>query len=304
MKYIIYILSLLLATVRASPVALVDTKGRSISVEIISQQDDLVTFRKNDGKEYTVPLATLNEATRTAIIRELKANDEAKLNESMAESYQHAVGNIPRAKRTIKYFIGADIEIIKLLIQIQETFVKEYESRETDRKSAYTKYTNALTAVYDSKPVVGYNYNEILKTEIATPIEFNLYKNSDLFYIKVGDGNFCTVATVSPRQLLDLVIISDKIDAWIAQCIADKMDVTKEVGGFGGVNLELVSSDLGDNIYFLLTVKGEVGSDRILEKQTVRVSLLNWRCLYMKFSKVKEIYDKREQLKANAEKLK
>ncbi len=94
------------------------------------------------------------------------------------------------------------------------------------------------------------------------------------------------------------------MNTWITQCIKDKMDVRKDVGKFGGISIEFISSDSSDHLYLLLTAQGVFDRDRLIEKQVVRVNFINWHALIAKIGKAKEIYDEREMRKANAEKLK
>ena len=304
MKYVISTIILLVAATDGAPIALVDMKGRSVSAEIVAQQGDSVTFRRDDGKEYTVPLSTLNDATKLAIAKDLESQNAAKEVQGISKDYEMAVSNVLRAKRSIKYFIGSDIEVAKKVVQLQESFISEYVGSESARKAAHEKLARAVKSIYESKPVVGYKYNEILKKQIEMPITFNLYEDADLYYIKIGDGDFSTIASISPKQLLNLTEMHIKMTEWIEQCIADKMDVRKDVGQFGGISIEFISSDSSDNIYLLLTANGQFAGDRLLEKQVVSINLLNWTCLITRIAKVKELNDARDKRRANAEKLK
>lgn len=221
------------------------------------------------------------------------------------EAYEQAKKGVARMKRNINWFVGPDVDLAQQLIRDGERFIREYESGDEQTKlAAYAVHTQTWTRVLETKPVYGYKYNEILKKETTIPINFNIYKDSDSFYIQVGDGAFCTVASVSIEALLKLAEQLVKINEWSQKCIDEKLEAEKDAGSFGGVKLDFVSKNDAENVYVWLTARGTFAEDRLVEKQTVRVNMLNLNALMRRIAKAKELYDQREKVHANADKLK
>ena len=51
---------------QAAPIALTDTKGRTITVEVVAVADGTVIVRKTDGGEVQIPLENLSAESRAA----------------------------------------------------------------------------------------------------------------------------------------------------------------------------------------------------------------------------------------------
>ena len=221
------------------------------------------------------------------------------------EAYEQAQKSVARMKRNSSMFVGPDVDLGEQLIRDYEWFIREYESGDEKAKlAAYAVHTQTWTRVLENKPVYGYRYNEILKQETTVPITFNIYKDADSFYIKVGDGAFCTVASIPPDALLQLAKQLIKITEWSQKCVEQQLDAEKDAGSFGGVKLEFVSKNNAENIFVWLTARGAFAEDRLVEKQTVRLNMLNLKALFRRITKANELYNQREKARSNADKLK
>lgn len=284
-----------------------------------SAKDDIVTLEYR-GSLVPVPVSKTDFGDQVAAVKaqeEQKRRDaenarlaeEQRVQEREAKkpqrAYEEAKRGVARMKRNINWFVGPDVDLAEQLIRDGEKFVREYESGDEQAKlAAYAVHMQTWTRVLENKPVYGYKYNEILKRRTTVPITFNIYKDSDSFYIQVGDGALCTVASVSVEALQQLAEQLMKINEWSQKCIQEKIDVEKDAGSFGGVSLEFVSKNNAENIFVLLTARGAFAEDRLVEKQTVIVNMLNLNALMRRIAKAKELYDQREKVRRNADKLK
>ena len=139
----------------------------------------------------------LPEARRQSPKRQSKSGLSRKQPTVSHKAYEKAKAYADRTKRNINSYVGPDVDTVKLIMAVGDEFIREYESGdETARVTASKAYMERLKLVYGNKPVYGYKYNSLLKKEIAVPIVFGIYRNSDDFYIEVGDGAFCTVASL------------------------------------------------------------------------------------------------------------
>lgn len=220
-------------------------------------------------------------------------------------NYEQLKKNLPRLKQNIIYSIDEDIAFYKKYHQLREKFIEDYESGDAQGKvDAYNSYEAKSILMLERKQVLGYKYNELLKEEVTTPIDFNLFSNSDSFYITVGEGGFSTLAILAPRDALNLIRQIDKIFTWQATCSDEKMDVTKDAGSFGGVSLRFVSQSNGNHVFVWFTAKGTMTSDHLIDKQVVKLNTINLFALKLKLQKLPDLVDKRNQNRKNAEKLK
>ena len=70
------------------------------------------------------------------------------------------------------------------------------------------------------------------------------------------------------------------------------------------MKLEFVSKNNAENIFVWLTARGAFAEDRLVEKQTVRLNMLNLKALFRRITKANELYNQREKARSNADKLK
>lgn len=258
--------------------------------EIISRQEEAARKRESEKQEAKNHEETLQRTEKAT---------EAQ------QAYAAAKIGIERMRSSLDRFIGPDREFALLIIKDGEELVEAFEKgTDSDKEAAYKNHQERWRLIYDTKPIFGYKYNEFLKYEVETPIIFNLFSDSDEFYIQVGDGDLCTVAPIPVNDLIRLSEQFDRINQWAKQTLDGHMDVRKDIGRFGGVSLEFIAKESGETVYLLLTARGTFQKDRILEEQTVRVNLLNWNCLQYRIAKAQEIYEQREERKRNADKLK
>jgi len=208
-------------------------------------------------------------------------------------------------KQRLGYFEETDREIGDLWNKCANEYIDAYEhGNDNEKEAVFTKYANEWNSLLESKPIYAMKYNEFIKRSVEVPMLLNVFEDSHDFYIQVGDGNLCTVAPMTRSELYRLESEGDHVNEWIQQCITQKLDVKKEIGQVGSLNLEFISQQNGNNIYIELTAKGSFEKDRLIKEQTVRMNILNWSCLVRQCNKADEISAKRRQLKENAEKLK
>lgn len=264
--------------------------GETDYKEIISRHEEAARNRESEKQEAKKQKENLERTEKAT---------EAQ------QAYAAAKIGIERMRSSLDRFIGPDREFALLIIKDGEELVEAFEKgTDSDKEAAYKNHQERWRLIYDTKPVFGYKHNEFLKHEVETPIIFNLFSDSNEFYIQVGDGDFCTVAPIPVDDLIRLSEQFDRINQWAKQTLDGHMDVRKDIGRFGGVSLEFIAKESGETVYLLLTAHGTFQKDRMLEEQTVRVNLLNWNCLQYRIAKAQEIYEKREERKRNADKLK
>lgn len=273
-------------------------RGRPITVLTANTDygDRLTTLKAADEKKQADA-----EAAREADEKAAKDKETARA----LKAYENSQRSILRIKKNINKYVGADTSAAKLLIAIHEEFARIYNAttNQEARISAHKKHTADLKALYEEKTIYGYKYNELLKDDVTVPISFNIYRDTDAFYIRVGDGSFSTIATIQVSVLGRLVQQLLKIGEWASKCIDEKMDVDKDAGTFGDIQMRFISKNGGDDVYVWLTAEGETAEGHLLQKQTVRLNMLNIHALTFHIAKAKELYELRENEKNNAKKL-
>jgi len=310
------------------------TKASTVSLSPSSAAEPELKFRNgivtkvypdgllvsSDGGVAKIPISTLtpDELVRFGPMIQQKSTDAAELEKRKIEDarkadliaaqkeYYITKKGVERWKRKLDTFIGPDQGFAKLLIQDGDELVAVFENggSEEDKLNAYKTHEERWKSIRETKPVVGYSYNEILKKEVITPIQFNIFNDEDEFYIKVGDGDFCTIAPIPIDDLVKLAEQFDRVSEWANQCSDKHLNARKNIGRFGKVDLEFISTDDGDTNNVFLTARGPFGRDRIFTEQTVRLNMFNWGCLRHRILNAKSVTQKRDENRRNAEKLK
>lgn len=256
-------------------------------------------------KEKEAADAKKNEASVTGSQTHEITAPAPLLDGSTKECYEAIQKQRARTEVAIGYIPKSDRDAYLEFLNLTEIYLKSYESGNLDNaKLLYEKVESFLKKTYTEKPVVAYRYNDILKTLLTTPVRFNIYKDSNNFYLAVGEGSFKTVATLSAENLLGLIQAYDKWLRWSQQCEKEKMEVSKPLGSFGGVILEFESLEEGKFNRVLMDVEGESGPDRLLSRQSVWMSNLNFRCLYERIREAPTIYQKNIKSRDDADRLK
>lgn len=282
-------------------------KGDNLTLE---HSGSLITVlaSQTDFGDQTVAIKAQEEKKRRDV-EDTQLAEERKIQEQEAKKpqieYEYAKKYIVQMRQNINRFVGPDIGVARLLIASAEEFVRQYENGdEKTRLAAIATARQRVEKIMENKTVYGYKYNEFLKEETAIPIFFDLFKDMSRFYIKIGDGDICTVVPIDGEDMLGLYKQLIKIINWAQQCKDQKLDVNKDAGSFGGLKLTFVSEDKAESIYVWLRASGPFAEDRILEMQTVRMNMLNVNALRIRMEKAKEIYDQTKKSKENADKLK
>lgn len=202
------------------------------------------------------------------------------------------------------YQSKSDRQTADELLRLYRDWLKSYENSESDPMATYKEYRKQVAEIFRRKQIVAYEYNEFLKMETEVPILFNLFKDANRYYFKVGDGDLSTIAEIPPSEMIGLMRAIDKVKDWGDTCKKEQMDTRKDIGSFGGFSMEFVSQQKGENISVWLTAKGEWGQDRMIEEQTVRLNLLNMRAMFYQMGQAGELLEARTQQRENASKLK
>ena len=270
-------------------------------VEVSSKKTDLsdqLAFRRAEEDRKARLIADTHLA-------EAKMKKEKEKQEQQNE-YRDIKQSVAYIKQNLKnIYVGSDIKFMLQRIIEEENFIEKFEAANDEGKAtALSARSQMFNQNVDNKMLYGYKYNDILKKEVEVPMSFGIYTNNDVFYLKVGEGNFCTYANLPIQALGKLAEQLNKITEWRQKCGDEKLETQKEAGEFGGLKIDFVSTDSGQNIYLWLTVSGHFAEDRLLEKQTVRLNMLNYQVLRRRLSTCTELYDQREKSRLNAGKLK
>ena len=268
-------------------------KSKTNFNDILKQKEDLRIQAETQRKE--------EEVQTQKVKLEQKEKDEEK---KIFDIYIGAKKTLEHLKNR-GYSINQEDEIASGKIKtLTECFITSYESNvPQERGKLALEYLIQKNDLLKNCPCYAEKYNEFVKKLLPTPIKFNVYSDSNDFYIQVGDGAFCTIATVELSDILNLLNNSRKINDWFDQCLTEGLDTNKEIGSYGNIGLELVSRKKGTLIWISLKANGETTKDRLIEEQSVMLTKLNWDILTAKLTQVNEIFNERENRKNNAEKL-
>lgn len=269
--------------------------GKTVKADFIKIENDVVYLRHiTNGKTIKIKKSKLSDKDLEFLAWETL---------DVEKTYKTIKGQISLLSSTA-YYSNSDKSTATSLILLYKEWIKVYQKNPKDARRAYKKCFADIQNLLKEKDIIAYKYNEFLKREVEVPVQFNLFTNSNDFYFKIGDGDFSTIASVSLKQLLELQKAITKIQGWKQQCREQKLNARKDVGRFGGINLEFVSKDKGKNIYVWMTAKGAWAKDRMITEQTVRLTPLNISAIYFHIGRASELYKAREEEKRNAEKLK
>lgn len=270
-------------------------QGSTVEAELVKVDGNTVHLRRADsGKIITINKDQLVPADAEFV--SYAAIDFEKMRSEIADQI------IRLSSETYKS--RSDQSTANELLRIYSEWIRSYDKNPDKPVPAYKKLHQQGQKIFQSKQIVAYKYNEFLGAETEVPVEFNLFTDSDSFYFKVGDGDFSTVAPVSISDLLSLMDAIQKVQKWKQTCRRERMDTRKDVGRFGGISLEFISQDEGENIYVWMTAKGPWAKDRMIEEQRVRLTPLNISAVYFHIGRAKELYDAREEQRINAKRLK
>ena len=210
-----------------------------------------------------------------------------------------------RQKTVSEYVPDAEKLIYNDSMNLLDAYFKAFEEGNVEATRQLFERSNDKTKdLLKNKSIVAFRYNEIFKKMISSDVRFGIYKDSDEFYLAVGEDAFKTVSTLSVENILGILQAYEKAMKWLEQCYNEKMNVTKPLGNFGGVSIEFDSKDDGKFCRFVIHIKGQMTSDRLISEQTVWMTILNFSCLVDKMQNAPEMYQKHKKAKENAGKLK
>jgi hypothetical protein len=270
-------------------------QGSTVDAELVKIDGNIIHLRRADSGE----IITINKdqlVSADAEFASYAALDFEEIRREIADQIIRISSDTYKSR--------SDQSTANELLRIYGEWIKSYDRNPSDLVPAYKKLQQQGQQIFQRKQIVAYKYNEFLGAEIEVPVVFNLFKDSDSFYFKVGDGDFSTIAPVSISELLSLMDAIQKVQEWKQTCRRERLSTRKEVGRFGGISLEFVSQEEGENIYVWMTAKGPWAKDRMIEEQKVRLTPLNISAIYFHIGRSKELYDARDERRKNAERLK
>jgi len=290
--------------------AILATLPFSAFCEIVSQTNQPGNPDVKPQGGVTLPDGTFIPNTPKKVSVQQESNVEQKENRSIKDGASQSVYNdlkkiYERQKIVIKFIPSDDNNFYSDSINLLELYLKAYE--EGNMESArifFNRFDEKINDTLKNKPVIAYKYNELIKKFLETEVTFGIYKNSDDFYLAIGDGAFKTVATLSVNNIMSIIQAYEKSMKWSVQCFDEKMEVTKPLGSFGGVSIEFDSKAEGGFVRYIFHIKGQMDSDRLLSEQTVWMTGLNFSCLINRMRNAPEMYEKHKKAQSNAEKLK
>jgi len=220
-------------------------------------------------------------------------------------SYDSMKGLYERQKALIPHLPQEERPNYHHSMGLLEAYFKAYDEGNVETaRQLFDKLNEEAGDLIKNKPIVAFRYNELFKTVLSSNVKFGIYKDSNDLYLQVGQDAFCTVSTLSTDNIVGILQAFDKAIWWPEQCYNEKMEVNKPLGSFGGVTIEFDSQEEGRFCRFLINIKGETSSDRLISEQTVWMSVLNFSCLVDKMRNAPELYKKRIKAHENAIKLK
>jgi len=295
MKHMITAIILLVLASKVDARTWTSSTGSKLEAKLIKVDGETVHLcRADNGKTVTISKDKLSDVDHGFLTH-------ATLD--FADIRSGVIDQIARLNRGT-YKSRSDRATASECLRLYKGWIETYDKKPKDPIPEYKQLNLQILKLLQRKAITAYKYNEFLGAETEVPVQFNLFTDSDNFYFKVGDGDLSTIAPVSAKQLLDLMNAISKIQEWKQTCRTEKMNTRKEAGRFGGISLEFVSKEKGENIYVWMTAKGPWAKDRMIEEQTVRLTPLNISAMYYHIGKAKELFDTREQERKNAEKLK
>jgi hypothetical protein len=224
---------------------------------------------------------------------------------SSKDTYDYLKGLYERQKTLIAYLPDQERLIYHDSINLLDAYFKAYEEGNSEAaRQLFERFNEVTKDLIKNKPIVAFKYNEIFKKVISSDVRFDIYKDSDNFYLAIGEDAFRTVSTLSVDNIIGIVQAFDKAMKWSDQCFNEKLEVNKPLGTFGNVTIEFDSKEEGRFSKFIVNVKGEMSRDRLISEQTVWMSVLNFSCLIDKMCNAPEMYQKHKKAQENAGKLK
>ena len=216
-----------------------------------------------------------------------------------AKAFLKCTSDVDSFKGEDRTFVEGAASVLKMYVERYETY-----GPADDELQTVIPAMDKTIKMFDLKPVFGYRYNEIVRDEVAVPIIFDMYSNSAQFYLRVGDGDFCTVAPIALGKIREIVAGLNKALEWAEQCRKEQLNAEKLVGDWSTVRLEFVSKDGGAHCFIWLRARGPFTKQSLLEDNTVKLNMLNIRCLAVRMVNARNIAMERLHIERDSERLK
>jgi hypothetical protein len=160
---------------------------------------------------------------------------------------------------------------------------KWFQKSPLEQINLLKNYLVDFQTLFDTKETLGYEYNPIMKREIAIPVRIGIYNNflksaaDTPLYLSVGDAGIGCVVPLSLEEktnsITKLTRSLEKVREWTMKCRSEKMDAEKDLELFQAADLKFFSMNGGKTCFLRVSVK-----DQIITK-TIRLNILNVNCL-------------------------
>jgi hypothetical protein len=262
----------------------------------IEDTDFLDVARSAEAKREAAKIQSRNALLLTQ--KKLEAQKKNDFLTNLQTEYAMLELSIPLVNNSEREDMIRLIKEDKIIIDKYNTFKPE------DIKNIIGEYDLFKENLYSNKKINGYAYNEFVKKQIPKRIRFDMYSNTNEFYLQVGDGDFSTVVTMNTSDIVALYNTSDKVNNWARQCFSEKMDTRKPVAmENANISLTFVSKNNGGNSYIELAVMGKYSKNSMITEQRVMLDLMNYNSLIYRIRNINKILSKRQSELDNADRL-
>lgn len=268
---------------------------------------DNTNLKKIREEESIAIAAAIKEAEKKARLEEQKNSEEnqRRIIEDAENGYQDTLYVLNDFKAHYTEFLPEDKRTIDELILLNNNFTSSFSEKSNEEKiKTFVSFKVAWNKAIKGKPIYGFKYNDFLDRSVVQPIWFNVFRDSEYFYLKVGKGSFCTIAAISSGDIMDILESTiEKIPKWSQKCKAEKLDAYKEIGQYGGVKLGFQSINNGEYQFMILNVRGPFSKESLLAEQKVYLDTLNYMCLLNQMINRSDLLEKKQQEYLNSKKL-
>jgi len=200
-------------------------------------------------------------------------------------------------------YIDGDVQTCKLLYESADKVVKAFEGGDTNGAMKLWRARGHLMEAAFKEPIQAYQYNELVKRDVAIPVKFDLFRGGADFYFAVGDGSFSTVATVTVADWKVFVDAVEKLDRWLTTCRSQKLETRKELCRVGGTTFTFVVWDQGKMWFVEMAVQGDDRRDTLVDSRKVKLAPLNFWRLNRRMREALRIFQDRLNEESAADKL-
>lgn len=262
--------------------------GTKINGEYYKANKDSVFFLENKGQK-VVKVAKSN----------LSANDFNFLTKNIQsiEISKNYVKSQMALLNAFKFYSESDVKAREDILKILQKWLDLANKNEKKAIAGYSKLNIRLVKIYQKKEIVSYKYDKSLKKEKEVPVFFDVSKRKKRFFIQVGEDELSTIVPLSRKNISALLKAFVRVGQLKNHYRTEKKDGKKFLGKFGGISLNFVSKNKGQKIYLWMSVKAPFVDDETLQKQKVRLNIMNMNSLHMQLANSKSLLKKKKKKK-------